>query len=97
MRNGEFNEGEIGNAEVGMRNFKAKGKAHRAERKETNSELGMRPPAHRGIRLRPGGNAENRKRRTAQGTGQSTAVDGTGCKGAQEAHHKFVNRRIIPR
>jgi hypothetical protein len=25
--------------------------------------LKMRPPAHRGIRLRPGGNAENKKRR----------------------------------
>ena len=35
----------IRNWECGMRNL-------------TKAELGMRPPAHRGIRLRPGGNAE---------------------------------------
>ncbi len=44
-----------------------------------NSEVGMRPPAHRGLRLRPGGNAEkNKKRRRAQGIGQNIAVDGPG-------------------
>jgi hypothetical protein len=40
-----------------------------------NLEFGMRPPAHRGIRLRPGGNAEkdrrleNKKIRRLEGEG----------------------------
>ena len=47
-------EGGIGKAEGGNIRQRAKGIEHRAK----GIEFGMWPPAHRGLRLRPGGKAE---------------------------------------
>jgi hypothetical protein len=35
--------------------------------RDSNSEVGMRPPAHRGLRLRPGGKAESKVRSIEHG------------------------------
>jgi len=45
----------MGNAECGIKNL-------RLEAMKEKSECGMRPPAHRGLCLRPGGKAENKSK-----------------------------------
>ena len=65
--------------ELGALEQRAKSRGQRAEDRVLNSEVGMRPPAHRDLRLRPGGNAESKKENGGQSSedrGRKTAAKG---------------------
>ncbi len=65
--------------ELGALEQRAKSRGQRAEDRVLNSEVGMRPPAHRDLRLRPGGNAESKKENGGQSSedrGRKTAARG---------------------
>ena len=54
-----------------------------------NAEVGMRPPAHRGLRLRPGGNSKRKDMvHRAQGIGLKPSA---GCQVPDEFDFGFRN------